>query len=65
MIDPLRQRGFTLMELLVVLAIIGIALAIVWPRLPQVADAQRGEALRRLANSEAVLFEHAAFKKKA
>lgn len=60
-----RTGGFTLMELLVVLAIFGIAITIVWPKLPTPAGVERGDALRKLAGSEAVLFEYAAFKKKA
>lgn len=59
------RSGFTLLELLIVIAIIGAAMAIVWPRLPSVASAERGDALRKLAWSEAALFEHSAFKKKA
>ena len=57
--------GFTLMELLVVLAIISIAMTVVWPRLPRIASAERSGALARLAASETALFEYAAFKKKA
>ena len=59
------KRGFTLLELVIVLAIIGVVLSLVWPRLPAVADAERGESLRKLAGSAEVLFEYSAFKKKA
>ena len=60
-----RNRGFTLLELVIVLVIISVAVGVVWPRLPRLATAERGEALRRLAASSQALFEHAAFKKKA
>lgn len=58
-------KGFTLVELMVVLAIIAAAFAIVWPRMPQFAAAEKSQALRKLAWSQEVLFEHAALKKKA
>lgn len=59
------RRGFTLLELLLVIAIVGVAALVVWPRLPAVAQAERGEALRKLAGSVEVLFEYSAYKKKA
>lgn len=65
MTEPGPRRGFTLLELLIVIAIFGVAVLIVWPRLPSVARAERGEALRKLAGSAEVLFEYSAFKKKA
>lgn len=63
--ERFHRGGFTLLELLIVVAIFGIALSIIWPRLPTPAGVERSDALRKLAASEAVLFEYAAFKKKA
>ena len=57
--------GFTLLELVVVLAILAVAFGVVWPRLPRLQSAEREEALRRLAYGSEALFEEAAFKKKA
>jgi len=59
------RAGFTLLELLVVILLLGIALSVVLPRLPRLTGAERSAALRRLAFANQVLHEHAAFKKKA
>ncbi len=59
-----NRGGFTLLELIVVIAIISVAFSIIWPRLPRMASVERSETLRKLAGSAQVMFEHAAFKKK-
>lgn len=58
-------RGFTLIELVVVVLILSVAFALVLPRLPNVTGAEKRTELRRLALSAQSLHEHAAFKKKA
>ncbi len=59
------RRGFTLLELAVVLAIVAVTFAILFPRLPGVQESRTDAALRRLAGAVQVLHEEAAFKKKA
>lgn len=60
-----HPRGFTLLELVVVLTIISVTFAILFPRLPGVKQSRTDAALRRLAGAVQVLHEEAAFKKKA
>lgn len=59
------RRGFTLLELVIVLTILSLAALVVWPRLPRMATVERAEGLRRLAYGAEAVFEQAAFKKKA
>jgi prepilin-type N-terminal cleavage/methylation domain-containing protein len=59
------RRGFTLLELVIVLVILTVAFSVVWPRLPRLASTERSEALRRIAYSAEAVYEQAAFKKKA
>ncbi|NOY44841.1 MAG: prepilin-type N-terminal cleavage/methylation domain-containing protein [Deltaproteobacteria bacterium] len=58
-------RGFTLIELAVVLFLLALLTAVLLPRLPRPAGIRAKEALRRLAASVQVLHEESAFKKKA
>lgn len=58
-------RGFSLLELTVVLFILSVALAVLMPRLPGLSESRRNSALRRLAGMAQALHEDAAFKKKA
>lgn len=58
------ERGFTLIELVIVLLILSLASAIVLPRLPNLTKNQRNAAIRKLAGAPKVLFEEALFKKK-
>jgi len=59
------RRGFTLLELILVLAILAVAVAVLLPSLPGVAQARRNAGLRRLAMAVQATYEHATFKKKA
>ncbi|MDW7709274.1 MAG: type II secretion system protein [Deferrisomatales bacterium] len=59
------RRGFTLVELAVVLLILAVALSVLLPRLPRLGEGQKNQALRRLAATAQALHEEAAFKKKA
>ncbi len=59
------RSGFTLLELAVVVFILSVAVAILLPRLPGVAQSRKNAALRRLAGTAQELYEEAAFKKKA
>jgi prepilin-type N-terminal cleavage/methylation domain-containing protein len=59
------RRGFSLLELTVVLFILSIALAVLLPRLPGLSESRKNAALRRLAGMAQALHEEAAFKKKA
>lgn len=62
---PRRSRGFTLMELVVVVAILAVAAAILFPRLPRLTGTERTAAIRRLALTLQADHEEAAIKKKA
>jgi len=60
-----RRAGFSLVELAVVLLILSVTAAILFPRLPGVAQSRKNAALRKLAASVQALYEEATFKKKA
>ncbi len=59
-----RSSGFTLVELIVVILLLGVIMSVVLPRLPGLTGAERAKAIRQLAFSAQSLHEHAAFKKK-
>jgi len=59
------RRGFTLLELVLVLTILAIAAGVLLPHLPGVAQARWNAGLRRLAMAAQATYEQAAFKKKA
>jgi prepilin-type N-terminal cleavage/methylation domain-containing protein len=59
------RRGFTYVELAVVMLILSVLLVLTLPRIPRIAGSERDEALRRLAYSTQTLYEEAALKKKA
>ncbi len=59
-----KKSGFTLIELMVVIAIIAVAYAIIAPRLPKLASTQRSETIKKIAYTCEAMFEHAAAKKK-
>jgi prepilin-type N-terminal cleavage/methylation domain-containing protein len=61
----LSRRGFTLVELAVVLFILAVSLSILLPRLPGLSQGRKNAALRQLAAVAQALHEEAAFKKKA
>jgi len=58
-------RGFTLIELVVVVLILSVSFALVLPKLPNVTGSEKRTELRRIALGAQSLHEHAAFKKKA
>jgi len=60
-----RCRGFTLLELVLVLTILALAAGLLLPTLPGVTQARRNAGLRRLAMAVQATYEEAAFKKKA
>lgn len=59
------DRGFTLIELAVVVFLLSLLTAVLLPRLPRPAGLRANEALRRLAGAVQTLHEESAFKKKA
>jgi len=59
------RRGFTLLELVLVLTILAMAIGVLLPRLPGVTQARWNAGLRRLAMAAQATYEQAAFKKKA
>ena len=59
------ERGFTLVELAVVLLILSVTFAILLPRLPRLTGAEKTSAVRRLAQVAQATHEEAAVKKKA
>lgn len=62
---PRRSAGFTLMELVLVVAILAMVTAILLPRLPRLTGTERTTAVRRLALILESVHDEAALKKKA
>ncbi len=58
------SRGFTLVELAVVLLILSVLAAILFPTLPRVTGSERTTAMRRLVLTVQETREQAVFKKK-
>lgn len=58
------RSGFTLVELVLVVFILGLAALVLLPRLPGLSQGRIDSALRRLAIAVQVTYEDAAFKKK-
>jgi prepilin-type N-terminal cleavage/methylation domain-containing protein len=58
-------RGFTLVELAVVLLILSVTFAVLLPRLPRLTGAENATAVRRLAQVVQATHEESAVKKKA
>lgn len=59
------QRGFTLFELLLVLAIVGLAVGVVIPKLQDVAGVELRQSARRLAGAARYAADQAAVRKTA
>jgi type II secretion system protein H len=59
----MRTRGFTLLELLLVLAIIALAVGVLIPRLPDVAGVELRQSARRLAGAARYAADQAAVRK--
>jgi prepilin-type N-terminal cleavage/methylation domain-containing protein len=59
------DRGFTLVELAVVLLILSVTFAILLPRLPRLTGTENTSAVRRLAQVAQAAHEESAVKKKA
>ncbi|MBI5441329.1 MAG: type II secretion system protein [Deltaproteobacteria bacterium] len=62
---PFRSRGFTLIELAVVLLILSVAVAVLLPTLPRLTGRERVTAVRKLCLAVQETRDEAVFKKKA